>query len=79
MTIAVTAIHIHHGILPRALRGLFLVRVRARVAAGAVAAPASIAYSSASPRRFPPTKRMYEKETIITMMNVSTAIADPRP
>ena len=28
---------------------------------------------------FPPTKRMYENETIITTMNVSTAIAEPEP
>ena len=69
---------------PRRLRrgrvACFLVFARARVAAcGAVAAPASIAYSSASPRRLPPTKRMYEKETIITTMNVRIAMAEPEP
>ncbi len=78
MTIATTKSHIHHGVFcPVDLRRLVLAR--AGVATGAVAAPASMAQSSASPRMFPPTKRMYEKETIITMMNVSTAIADPRP
>ena len=28
---------------------------------------------------FPPTKRMYENEMIITTMNVSTAMAEPSP
>ena len=56
--IATTAIHIHHGVLPLVRLRVF-VFARPRVTAcGAVAAPASIAQSSASPRMFPPTNLM---------------------
>ena len=79
MTIAATAIHIHQGVPAwSGLMVLVLVRL-AVVAWGAVAAPASMAQSSPIPLRFPPTKRMYENDTIITTINVSTAIAAPSP
>ena len=72
---AATARYIHQGVPGSAL--CFLPRLRVAVAAGIDAA--SMVYSSASPRRLPPTKRMYRNDTNITIRKVRIASADPSP